>query len=596
VRNWKKLLALLLTLCMVCGMLAACGSGSTDTTTDTAATTETETTAESAAQEEPAEAPSTDTEEAPAEEAAPAEDSAAPVAATGLAAEVFGADASPAEWSLPLSDGSEPLTLWATFPDALFASYPNGMLDCDIYQEAERVTGVSIEYNPLSTSASSEQFNVMVASGDYPDMIGWGLNYASGDESAIEEEVYLDLTEIIADYAPNYYNLLASDDELLQSALTDAGYISSFFALVTEDGLASFGPMIRTDLLDKLGLEKPYTIDEYHEVLTAFKNEGVAEPLVLLAPGCAQDDWIAGAFGVSAFLNNFPMSSAPFYVEDGVVKFGVVEEGFQEYISLMHDWYEEGLIDPDFISENSNWNGPDYAMKIQNGDCGIFYSDYGNIGGYNAGSEVEGFHVEATYDAHMTEDSVNHFGNFSSKSAGNGIHLTTACSNVELAAQWCDWWYTDEASLLANYGIEGRGYELVDGVPTYTELVTDADGMSIRDALLVYASNNTVCCVIDSHALDTAYSQEDIDAPEIWATGMDNANRMPSGVSLNMTEQETYSARYTDIETVCMESIAKFITGAKPLSEFDELIENCYAMGLQECLDAYQSAYDRYVG
>ncbi len=593
-RNLKKLLAVLLAICLLCGMLAGCGS-TNETTETSAAAEEPAESSESTetATEEGAEA--SDEESAEAASESEGETAEEPVTATGLAAEVFG-DATPAEWTLPLSDGSETLSLWATFPDALFASYPNGMADCDIYIAAEEATGVAIDYYPLSTSASSEQFNVMVVSGDYPDMIGWGLNYATGDETAVEDEVYLDLVDIIAEYAPNYYNLLASDEELLDAALTDEGYITNFFALVTEDGLASFGPMIRTDLLEQIGMDKPYTIDEYHEVLTAFKNEcGIEEPLVLLAPGCAQDDWIAGAFGVSAFLNNFPMSSAPFYVVDGEVKYGVVEDGFKEYIELMHQWYEEGLIHPDFISENSNWNSPDYSMKITGGECGIFYSDYGNIGGYNSASEIEGFHVEATYDAHMTEDSINHFGNFAKKSAGNGIHLTTSCSNVELAAQWCDWWYTDEASMLANYGIEGKSYEIIDGVPTYTELVTNADGMSIRDALLVYASNNTICCVIDSHALDTAYSAEDLAAKEIWATGMDDAYRMPSGVSLNLEEQEIYSSYYTDIETLCMENIARFITGARSMEEFDSFVESVWSMNLQDCIDVYQSAYDRYM-
>ena len=279
---------------------------------------------------------------------------------------------------------------------------------------------------------------------------------------------------------------------------------------------------------------------------------------------------------------------------DGEVKFGLVEDEYLEYLTLMKQWYDEGLVSADFVSENDSQNSTEYTNKITNGTVGIAYVDYGNIGGYNSASEIEGFHVEATYDAHMDEDSVNHFANFSTKSAGNGVHITTSCENVELAAKWCDWWYTDEASMMANYGIEGKSYEMIDGVATYTELVTDADGMSVRDALLVYASNNTVMCVIDSHALDTAYSQEDIDAPEIWATGIDAEYTLPSDVSLNLDEQETYNAVYTDIETLCLENIAKFITGARDLSEFDDFVSDVYSMGLQDCLDVYQSAYDRY--
>lgn len=56
----------------------------------------------------------------------------------------------------------------------------------------------------------------MITSGDYPDLIGWGLNYANGDEAAVEEEIYLDLAEYVAQYAPNYYKLLSSDDRAFE--------------------------------------------------------------------------------------------------------------------------------------------------------------------------------------------------------------------------------------------------------------------------------------------------------------------------------------------------------------------------------------------
>ncbi len=46
----------------------------------------------------------------------------------------------------------------------------------------------------------------------------------------------------------------------------------------------------------------------------------------------------------------------------------------------MHDWYEKGYIEPDFISDNSNWNSPDYANAITTGDAGIFYCALGQPG------------------------------------------------------------------------------------------------------------------------------------------------------------------------------------------------------------------------
>ncbi len=578
-----------LALCLCIGMFAGCGN--------TAASAEEKTSSAAPAQEEtqaPEEAPAApETESDRAVEASAAEE--APAVGEGEitqhAKDVFGVEEAPAENSYPL-DTDESLTLVATFPDPLFASYPGGMADCQIYQVAEEKTGVHMEYQPLSTSASAEQFNVMIASGSYPDLIGWGLNYTTGDDAAVEEDIYYDLIDYIAEYAPNYFNILATDDELLDTAITDGGHIVGFHAVRTEQTLGKAGLAIRTDELQKLGLDKPYTIEEFENTLAAFKDDGLKQPLVMLAPGAIQDNWLAAAFNVSAFCNSFPMSVAPTYVEDGEIKFGPLEKGFKEYITLIHDWYEKGYIHSDFVSLNSNWNSPDYANAITSGDAGIFYADQGNLGGYIAASEIPGFAVEATYDMHATKDSINHFAQYTKKSVGNGFKITTNCENIELACKWGDWWYSEEGSLLANYGVEGVSFDYVDGKPVLNETVTDApEGM--RDALLIYASNDTICCVIDPNAVTSGYSEVDKAAPEIWNEGMDDSMVIPSTVTLSADENTRAANIYSDIETICLEAIAKFITGEKPLTDYDSFVESIRSAGIDDYLAIQQGAYDR---
>lgn len=586
----KKFLAMLLALCMLLGLMAGCGNDAAGSVSSAAA--------------EENESVATEAPEAAAEEAASAaeegsvvEEAGEAVAAEGPTAhaiDVFGIEEAPEEVSYPL-DTDTTLELMATFPDPLFASYPNGMADCQIYIEAEKATGVKMEYNPLSTSASAEQFNIIMASGSYPDLIGWGLNYATGDDAAVEEEIYMDLTEEIAKYAPNYWKILSSDDELLDTAITDGGYITGFHAVRTEESLGKAGLVIRTDLLEEAGLDKPYTIDEFDEVLATFKSMGLEQPLMMLAPGAIQDNWLAAAYDVAAFCNSFPQSVAPTFVQDGEIKFGPLEDGFKEYILKVKEWFDKGYIHSDFITLNSNWNGPDYANAITGGEAGIFYADWGNLGGYIEGSEIEGFAVEATYDMHASEDSINHFAQFTKKSVGNGFHITTDCEDVELACRWGDWWYTEEGSLLANYGVEGVSFEYVDGTPKFTETVTDApEGM--RDALLIYASNDTICCVIDPDAVASGYSEVDKAAPEIWANGMDDAYVIPSTVSLSADETTEATTIYSDIQTLCMESIAKFINGDKSMDEYDAFVENIISLNIEDYLEIYQGAYDRAMG
>ena len=590
----KKMLALLLAFCLCMGLMAACGSQSgseanSESSADSAAVSVEEAPADDAEGADAADA----TDVAEAEDSADtAEEPAGEGEITAFAAEVFGTDEIPEEISYPM-DTSESLELMATFPDPLFASYPNGMADLVIYQAAEEKTGVHMEYTPLSTSASAEQFNVIMASGSYPDLIGWGLNYTGGDDTAVEQDIYLDLTESIAAYAPNYFKILGSDDELLENVLTNGGYITGFNVIRREESSAEAGLVIRTDLLDKLGLDKPYTIEEYENVLASFKDEGLAQPLVMMAPGAIQGNWLAAAFDVSAFCNSFPMTVVPTYVKDGEIKFGPIEDGFLDYITLMHEWYEKGYMDKDFISKNSNWNSPDYANAISSGEAGIFYTDWGNIGGMIDVSEVPGFALEGTYDMHADADSINHFASKRAKGASDGFHITSGCDNVELACRWGDWWFTEEGSLIANYGIEGISYEMVDGAPKFTEAVTNPQDVSKRDALLVYASNGTICCVKDPNAVASMYSDVDNEAREIWGTGMDDAYVIPDSVTLDADETTEANNIYSDIGTLCQEYITAWITGDKDLNTYDEFKSKIEAMNIQGYLDIYQGAYER---
>lgn len=592
----KKAMSVIVVLLLILSILSGCGN--TETSSVSADTSlQSSNTAVSSVEDVSEVSPSAAAE--PASDAASVSDheelSSEREETSALAKEIFG-DAEPKEWTLPLSDGGESLSLAVTFAADKLQNYcPNGTEDFEIFKAAEEITGVQVDIRSLSTSASAEQFPVMIASGDYPDMIGWGLNYNGGNELAVDEGVYLDLTEIIKQYAPNYLEKLSSDEEILKSALSEKGYITNFFGLRMEDSLGTFGPVIRADLLEKAGLEKPYTIEEYETVLTAFKDMGVEEPLTMMSTGCPPNDFLAGAYGIKGYQCTFPMTVAPFYVENDTVKFGFVEEGYMDYLALVQDWLAKGLIDPEFVTENQNWNSADYANKISTGQVGLFYADKGNIAGYNKSSEIQGFRVEATYDAHLAKDSVNHFATITKKSAGNGVSITDNCENIELAAQWCDWWYTDDASLLANYGVEGVSYEMVDGKPQFTDLVKNFE-LGTRDALMIYASNDTICCVIDGSAVDSLYEPEDVEAPAIWAEGCDDAYVIPRTVTMNSDETEAYYAKYTDIATYLEENITKFITGDKPMAEWDSFMDGLWTMGLQDCLDIYQSAYDRAMG
>ena len=126
---------------------------------------------------------------------------------------------------------------------------------------------------------------------------------------------------------------------------TDEGHYYVFPFIRGDEALChTIGPMIREDWLNELGLEVPTTIDEWHTVLTAFKEEkGATAPLTweYTMGALTNEDPFAYAFGAC---RNF------FIGDDGKVHFGATEPGYKDYLTTFNQWYEEGLLDPDLAT------------------------------------------------------------------------------------------------------------------------------------------------------------------------------------------------------------------------------------------------------
>ena len=82
-----------------------------------------------------------------------------------------------------------------------------------MFQEMEKATGTKVEFlHPTSGSTGSEAFQILLASGDYPDMIEYSwASYAGGPQQAIDDGIIISLNDYLEDYAPNYYDWLEGE-------------------------------------------------------------------------------------------------------------------------------------------------------------------------------------------------------------------------------------------------------------------------------------------------------------------------------------------------------------------------------------------------
>lgn len=192
----------------------------------------------------------------------------------------------------------------------------------------------------------------MMAGRDYDDiLIDCSSFYTAGMDDAIEQDVIIDLRPLMEENMPFFTALLSEmSDDTKRSLITANGAIPGVAALSGYNSAAGAGLMVRTDYLEKVGMEIPTTYDELNEVVTAFKSElGLAQPIMLAADIVYTNNTLCAGYDVFGCFATSGFMASPWYQVDGVAKFGIVEDGYREYLEMIRQWYEEGLVYSDFI-------------------------------------------------------------------------------------------------------------------------------------------------------------------------------------------------------------------------------------------------------
>lgn len=552
-KNAKKLVALLLSLALVLSLGACGGNGESSTSSEAS--------------------PSSTTEESGAA-AESGDESQAETAETG-------------EFQLPIVD--EPTTLsYFVADDSNAAIMTTDWNDNEFYQEMERRTGVHLEFEMVSSADYQTNFNLMIASGNLADMIYVGASYyAEGVDAAIDDGYFLDLTDLVDEYMPNYEKIRTSDIQYELLSTTDSGRLGAVYELRQSKQGPWLGLWIRQDWLDDLNLDTPVTFDDYHEVLTAFKNEkGATAPLILNFSG--SDGEFGTMSGGLNVLNSWQLD------ETGKVNFGPYMDAWKEYVTIMHQWYTEGLIDPDFMATDERT--ADMA-KVVTGASGLFAALYTMPSVYEAASEDPNMNLAPVNPPVMNEGDEGHIRLRDSYTSGNTA-ISADSENWEVALRWLDYLYTDEGALLANYGVEGDTFEFnEDGEPEFTDkILANENGWTMTQTVASYLCPSAGIANWSDWTRELAgVPEKDQACYDVWSEFSDDW-RLPSSVTLTQDESTERAALYADISTIVKEQTAQFISGALDIeSNWDAYISALEASGMERAIEITQAAYDRYL-
>lgn len=332
----------------------------------------------------------------------------------------------------------------------------NNWPDKQCVQFTEEQTGIHIEWEEIPSSAWNDKVALAFASGDLPDAFVGTVDVVSNMDQLIP------LDPLVDQYAPNVLEMFETLPNMRGALTLSDGH---FYSLPTGD--ADVKNQINTIAwinkvwLDKLGLNMPTTVDEFYDVLVAFRDQdpngnGEKDEIPLMVSASSNAAKINNLFCYFGTMEN----DYHVRVEDGKVLFTPSEQKYYDALQFIHKLYAEGLMNTEYYTEDfQQYQAKGAADPCRIGVCLEWYIDL-IIGGahvpdFTYMSPLSGPNGDMVWCSDVRPNSP--VGNLS------GFTITSVCKQPELLVQWYDYINSSLDILnMWNYGPEGVIWRYTD--------------------------------------------------------------------------------------------------------------------------------------
>ncbi len=318
---------------------------------------------------------------------------------------------------------------------------------------------VQMEYRMVPNPEYEEKRNVLMAAGDYPDVIRLNPN-SRQFKQYLNDGLLIPIDEYLARYP----------------AVRDAFPAEIWENNRQADGKIYHIPRItgnlprclhyRTDWLAKLGMDEPTTLAEFRTFLERIRDEdpgNIGDPLIPFVPNRLD----SVTWSMEPFLSAFGVDHlawTPSADDPSQLVFANTLPALKEGLQWVRELYADGLMDPTFMVAT---------------DRGLFKFYAGNVGVTTDWPRFKHFRLEAIQNAYPDANADTGYicsltgptGIQSGpmvvpNSQSNGTALTIAATPAEADAFFrvVNWQYTEGWDLMT-VGVEGITYDLVDGIP-----------------------------------------------------------------------------------------------------------------------------------
>lgn len=271
---------------------------------------------------------------------------------------------------------AEPITITTARPTDSEVIFPDGDgLDNNVWtRTVAALFGINF-VNKMTWVEGDEQmqkYNLAMASNDLPDIMQ--APPAETFLQMVEADMLLELGPIWDQYAsPKWKAIVEAGGDTVwrRSTVNGKRYgIPGASAAAAENVVL----WVRKDWLDKLGLKAPETWQDVRDVAIAFTEAKLGGPDTygLLANQEYHHSWYGsldslwGGYGIATNYGQFGWTKAA----DGSLEYGGVKPEAKEVLTMLAQWYKDGVFRKDFYAITPDELAPDLAS----GRCGLQFN------------------------------------------------------------------------------------------------------------------------------------------------------------------------------------------------------------------------------
>ena len=339
--------------------------------------------------------------------------------------------------------------------------------DTPVGKKITELTGVKLETEYLVGTDPRQKAGVMIASGDYPDIIL--PNESTGDY--IAAGAFIPLDDYLEEYGENLKQIYRpSELQLLKMQHGSIYYLSGQRA--GEDTLyPSAGYYLAADVLEQAGWPIVKTFEEYAEILKNYVRENPeynGKPTIAFTLPTEAVRASGLQYGAERFLAGYPNDGPACVDQETLEAKTIMTQDYNiPFLKFVNELWNMGIADKEMFMQTND----QYLAKLSSGRvAGVYDQRYAMVDAFNA-LEKQGLYDRMLIGFPVVYEGVEneYYRGPRAFSTYNGIAISTKAKDPEGIFKFLDRMAAEDINRLTKWGIEGEDYTMEDGKPVKTK-------------------------------------------------------------------------------------------------------------------------------